>query len=186
MRIIAGSAKGRTIQAPKGMGTRPTTDRVKESVFSIIQHEIPNARVLDLFAGTGALGLESLSRGAKFAAFCDNDKSSIDTIKTNINSLKMEDQCDVFFGEYEAMINRYYSKEKFDVIFLDPPYAKGMAPGAIELILEKDILSDDGIIACEHDKEYDIKIFRKDLCRVRDKRKFGRTCFTFFEKIVGE
>ena len=147
MRVITGSARGVTLKTPQGQATRPTTERVKEALFSAIQFDIPGARVLDLFAGTGQLGIEALSRGAQRAVFVDQQKAAADLVRENLRRTRLTDRAQVIQGEYGAYIAQ--CREKFDIIFLDPPYAETFLENALKRISEIDILSDNGIIVAE-------------------------------------
>lgn len=147
MRVITGSARGVTLKTPQGQATRPTTERVKEALFSAIQFDIPGARVLDLFAGTGQLGIEALSRGARRAVFVDQQKAAADLVRENLRRTRLEDRAQVVQGAYESYLSR--CREKFDLIFLDPPYAETFLENALKRISEIDILSDNGIIVAE-------------------------------------
>ncbi len=152
MRIIAGSKKGQTILTPEGQNTRPTLDRVKESLFGILQFELPGAQVLDLFAGSGNLGLEALSRGAAFAVFCDRDAKSAAVIRKNIEKLGFERQSTFLMGDYaQALGSAAAMGRKFDIVFLDPPYQSDLAERAIELLLARDMLSPRAIVTVEHE-----------------------------------
>ena len=124
MRIIAGEARGRTIEAPAGNHTRPTLDRVRENLFNMIQADVPGSRVLDLFAGSGALSLEALSRGASFAVLADNDRNASETQKKNIALLRWQERTRQFRCDWRAALSELQKEnEVFDLIFLDPPYA---------------------------------------------------------------
>ena len=152
MRIIAGSARGRTIEAPKGMGTRPTLDRVRETVFDILQFELANASVLDLYAGSGAMALEAVSRSAKKAVLVDRDREAVRVIRKNIAALRFEDACQVLPMQDTAALDRLAEAgETFDIIFLDPPYHMDTNP-VITAILEKGLLSANGILCVEYDR----------------------------------
>ncbi|MDD2217054.1 MAG: 16S rRNA (guanine(966)-N(2))-methyltransferase RsmD [Eubacteriales bacterium] len=150
MRIIAGNYKGRQLLAPSDNKVRPTTDKVKEAIFSIITPYINDSTVIDLFAGTGNLGLEALSRGAARAYFGDNSKSSISLIKKNIETCKAEDKSIVFFGDYSYFLSKI--KEKVDIIFIDPPYGKDLIEDCFSHIQKNELLDEDGIIVTEHGK----------------------------------
>lgn len=177
MRIISGSARGRSLQAPKGLSTRPTTDRVKESLFGILQFRIAEARVLDLFSGSGGLGLEALSRGAQFAVFNDSDRQSVQIIKNNLQSLPFEGRATVYNHDFKACLKLLASKgERFDLVFLDPPYDKGLELEAARLIGELSLLVEGGRIVIEHAAKT-----RIELPAVVDTRKYGDTCITFLE-----
>lgn len=148
MRVITGSARGRRLKEPVGMETRPTADRVKEGIFSSIQFEIEGRRVLDLFGGTGQMGIEALSRGAEHCTFVDLRKDAVGVIRENVNSVGFGQQAAIVQGDYLAFLTR--CREKFDLIFLDPPYESGMLEKAMETITTIDIVSENGIIVCEN------------------------------------
>ena len=147
MRVIAGSARGITLKTPEGMKTRPTTDRVKEAMFSIIHFDLPGADVLDLFGGTGQLGIEALSRGAKAATFVDQSDAACRLIKENLRRAKFESAGKVVRGDYLEYLSR--CREQYDIILLDPPYAAVFLENALKRITEIDILRSGGIIVAE-------------------------------------
>ena len=146
MRVITGSARGRRLKELTGMETRPTTDKVKESLFSIIQFDIEGRRVLDLFAGTGQLGIEALSRGAASAVFIDRRADAVRLVKDNLELCGLSDRASVRCGDAMSYLR---SGEKFDPIFLDPPYAAGLLGPALEEIARFDICREHGIIVAE-------------------------------------
>ena len=148
MRVITGIARGRRLKEPNGMETRPTADRVKEAIFSSIQFEVEGRKVLDLFGGTGQMGIEALSRGATHCTFVDLQKQAVAIIRENVNSTGFSDQSTVIQGDALAFLSR--CREKFDLIFLDPPYDSGLLEKAMELIATIDIVSENGIIVCEN------------------------------------
>ena len=148
MRVITGTARGRKLRELEGMETRPTTDRVKEGLFNVIQFDIEGRRVLDLFAGTGQLGIEALSRGAAHCTFVDLRKEAVGIIRENLAITGFADQAQVVQGDYHAFLSR--CREKFDIIFLDPPYGTGLLEKALETITTIDIVSEHGIIVCEN------------------------------------
>ena len=148
MRVITGSARGRRLKTPEDYDIRPTTDNVKESVFNIIQFDIEGRKVLDLFAGTGQLGIECLSRGAQSAVFVDQSKEAVKIIKENLKSCGMT--APVFQQDAAGFLR---GCGKFDLIFIDPPYNTNLIDKALEKIKEIDILSDGGIIVCETKRE---------------------------------
>lgn len=154
MRIISGSARGRKLKEPQGMDTRPTTDKVKESLFNIIQFELEGRRVLDLFAGTGQLGLEALSRGAEHCAFVDMRREAAALVRENIQLCRFEAQSRVV--QEEALSFLSVCREKFDVVFLDPPYQSGLLEQSLKLLTQFDILREHGIIVCESGTEWSI------------------------------
>lgn len=148
MRVITGMARGRKLKEPSGLETRPTTDRVKEAIFSSIQFEIEGRKVLDLFGGTGQMGIEALSRGAAHCTFLDMRKEAVGIIRDNVAICDFIDQSTVIQGDAIAFLSR--CREKFDLIFLDPPYDSGLLEKAMEIITEIDIVSENGIIICEN------------------------------------
>ncbi len=148
MRVITGTARGRRLKQLEGMETRPTTDRVKEGLFSILQFNIEGRRVLDLFAGTGQLGIECLSRGAKSCVFVECRADAVKLIKDNLKVTDLTDRAQVVSGESMSYLKSV--REPFDLIFLDPPYEAGLLEAAIADIARFDILSPHGIIAAEH------------------------------------
>ena len=151
MRIISGIARGTKLYSLEGLNTRPTLDRVKESLFNILQNKIKNAVVLDLFSGSGALALECLSRGAKKAILCDRSPEAIGIIKKNIIKTHFEDKTRIICKDYKKCLENI--DEKVDLIFIDPPYDLNIAVKALEIIIQKEILSEDGIIIIETDDE---------------------------------
>lgn len=150
LRIIAGMRRGMKLKAPEGMGTRPTTDRVKESVFNLIQFHFPADCVLDLFAGSGALGIEALSRGAKHCVFLDADRNAAALVRENLHSARFESEATVFEQTAQAYLSQCH--QVFDVIFLDPPYNKGFLLPVIQTIHERNLLAEGGIIVVETER----------------------------------
>ena len=180
MRVIAGSAKGVTLKTPEGMLTRPTTDRVKEAMFSIIQFELPGAAVLDLFGGTGQLGIEALSRGASRAVFVDAREDSCRLIKENLRRTRFEKQGSVVRSDYLAYLKR--TSEKFQIILLDPPYAEVFLENALKCITEIDILQSGGIIVAERPLGKELPWEFPGFTRSRD-YKYGKTLLTVYRKV---
>lgn len=147
MRVITGLAKGRHLAELPGLDTRPTTSRVKEGLFSAIQFDIEGRRVLDLFAGTGQLGIEALSRGASFCDFVDSAPAALNVVRKNIKTCGFENRSACHGKDFAAFLNR--GREKYGLIFLDPPYASGNLERAVELITAIDIVVENGIMVCE-------------------------------------
>ncbi|PAB58880.1 16S rRNA (guanine(966)-N(2))-methyltransferase RsmD [Anaeromicrobium sediminis] len=182
MRVISGRARGRRLNSPKGTNTRPTTDRVKESIFSIINFYIQDSKILDLFAGTGALGIEAISRGAEYGVFVDNDKNSIKTIKENLENMGFEKESTVLYCDVDAAISKLSTKgEKFHIIFMDPPYLKGFIEPSLEKIYNSEILTEDGIILIEHDVK-DILIENIAGFYKYKEKKYGNTLISIYKK----
>lgn len=154
MRIITGSARGAKLITLDGEEvTRPTTERVKEAVFSMIQFDIEGRRVLDLFAGSGQLGLEALSRGAACAVLSDVNREACEVIKINAQKTRLYEKTRVLNTDYKAVIRGFQGREKFDIVFLDPPYDGDMVEDAIARMIRADILAEGAIIICESNKE---------------------------------
>lgn len=149
MRIITGVAKGKRLVTPEGRDVRPTPERVKEGIFSALQFDIEGRRVLDLFAGSGQLGLEALSRGAESAVFVDASDASVKIIKQNIELTGFEGKANVVRSDYASFAAA--SGDTFDIVFLDPPYAAGLLMPAVKAVLS--LMSDYGMIVCEHPSE---------------------------------
>ena len=147
MRVITGTARGRRLKSLEGLETRPTADRVKEGIFNIIQFDLEGRRVLDLFAGTGQMGIEALSRGAASAVFIEQRRDAAGIVRDNLKTTDLSDKGRVVCGDALAFLNS--TKEKFDIIFIDPPYAAKLWENALDAISRFDILSNHGIIICE-------------------------------------
>jgi len=179
MRVITGTARGIQLKTPDGMVTRPTTDRVKEAMFSIIHFEIPGAAVLDLFGGTGQLGIEALSRGAKSAVFVDAGEPACRLIRENLKRTKLDGQGRVIRSDYLDYLSR--TKEQFDIILLDPPYAEVFLESAIKKITEIDILRTGGIIVAERPLGKELPWEFPGYERSKD-YKYGKTLLTIYRK----
>ena len=150
MRVIAGKAKRLQLKTPTGMDTRPTTDRIKETLFNMIQDELYDIHFLDMFSGSGGIGIEALSRGASYATFVDKSKDSIKLIKENSIKTKLHEKCSIIQLDYLDFIKRNVNT-KYDLIFLDPPYALNMYQPALRSLLENDCLKNSTLIICESD-----------------------------------
>lgn len=148
MRIIAGNFKGKRLFTPKDNNIRPTTDKVKESIFNMIAPYLEDAVVIDLFSGTGNLGLEALSRGAARCYFGDKSRESMELTRKNIAHCRQEDHAVTILGDFEQILKKIH--EKADVTFLDPPYKQGLIRDCIALISDLSLLSEEGIIVVEH------------------------------------
>lgn len=181
MRIISGLARGTKLYTLEGINTRPTLDRIKEPLFSIIQNRIKDAIVLDLFSGSGALGLEALSRGAKKAILCDNSYKAIEIINKNVEKTHFEDKVKVVCKDYKKCLEN--ADEKFDLIFIDPPYEKNLAVSAVNIIINNNLLTKDGLIIIETDDEKreieQIKNLNINIC---DLRTYGRVKLLFLTR----
>ena len=179
MRVITGKARGVALKTPDGMVTRPTADRVKEALFSIIQFDLPGAKVLDLFGGTGQLGIEALSRDAASAVFVDELDQACKLIKENLRRTKLEENARVVRSDYLSFLNS--CREKFDIIFLDPPYAEIFLENSLKRITEIDILQSGGIIVCERPLGKELSLDFDGYSRSKD-YKYGKTLLTLYRK----
>ena len=178
MRTISGSRKGHKLAEFEGMGIRPTTDRVKESIFNLIWEYVPQSCVLDLFAGSGALGLEALSRGARRAVFVDAARASVEVVKKNTAALRFDDCAEIHNIGYAEFFRS--SKERFDIIFLDPPYNKGFIGSVLEDIDRNCRLTENGIVVLESDST-DMHDALGSLEIIKQK-KYGRSYVTVYQR----
>lgn len=178
MRIISGELKGKKLFTLAGDNTRPTLDNVKEAIFNILGNIFYDKAVLDLFSGSGALGLEAISRGARKCVFSDVSKDAVKVIEANIEACKLKDKAEVFNDDFQNIICKFTNKD-FSIVFLDPPYGKDMGLKALKLL--ENAVSDDAVIVLETDYSEDVPdnvgIFEK-----YDFRKYGRTAVSFFRK----
>ncbi|MBQ7669901.1 MAG: 16S rRNA (guanine(966)-N(2))-methyltransferase RsmD [Clostridia bacterium] len=165
MRIITGSARGIALETLPGLETRPTADRVKEALFSMIQFDIEGRSVLDLFAGSGQLGLEALSRGAASAVFIDSSREAVEIVLKNAAKTRLKEKCRVSVYDFASYLSGRKSGEGFDIIFLDPPYSSDHMSEALKLIAEHGVLNHGGYIVCETDTEPDERKTKKVLRR---------------------
>ena len=179
MRVITGKARGIALKTPNGSATRPTADRVKEAMFSIIQFDIPTARVLDLFGGTGQLGIEALSRGAAYAVFVDEKEDACKLIRENLNRTRMMNDARVIRSDYSAFLKN--CTDRFDIILLDPPYAEVFLENSLKMITEIDILQSGGIIVTERPQGKELTMEFPGYARSRD-YKYSNTILTIYRK----
>ena len=183
MRIISGKARGTKLYTLKGENTRPTLDRVKESLFNIIQDKIQEANFLDLFSGSGAIGLEALSRGAKKAILCDKSKEACDIINKNAQKTHLEENAIIYNMDFKKVLQNKIN-EKFDIVFLDPPYKTNFAIEAIEIIFQNNLIKEDAIIIIETDDKENITNQLKNIkCEINDIRKYGRAYLIFIKRM---
>ena len=178
MRIIAGELKGRRLVAPSDNRVRPTTDKVKEAIFSMIARYIPDSIVVDLFAGTGNLGLEAISRGAERVYFVDKDKASIAMVRENVKHCKAEEKSVILWSDFKSAFKKI--NEKADVIFLDPPYDAGYMEDCFSIIAESKILANDGIIVAEHSSKEMLAEKLSGMTLSKSKR-YGRISVSIYE-----
>lgn len=178
MRVISGTAKGHKLQTPEGLDTRPTTDRVKESLFNIIAYDLAQCKFLDLFSGSGAIGIEALSRGAQKAVFVDESDICKQIIERNLNFTKLYDKAIILKKDVLSAISYLHSiNESFDIIFMDPPYNKGLIEPTLTAIVNAELLKKEGYIIIEHSSKVLIPSI-KGLKIVREKD-YKTTSMTF-------
>ena len=179
MRVIAGTAGGIKLKNLKGREVRPTLDRIKESLFNMIAYYIVDAVVLDLFAGFGNLGIEALSRGAKEADFVELKSKHTDLIEENLNKCNLAKKAAVFRNDVYKYLES--TSKKYDLIFMDPPYKKNLADKAVQLILEKEILNENGILIIEKSAEEKIKKYQE--FEIIKSRNYGNTLILIYKLI---
>ena len=180
MKVISGTLKGRKIDGYNLDGTRPTMDRVKESLFAMIQNYIDESICLDLFAGSGNLGIEAISEGATFVYFNDNNKKAVEAIKQNVKKFNILEKAEILNMSHKKALNELTGK-KIDIIFLDPPYKTNYIEESIKLIDSNNLLSDNGIIVCESSDLN--KIIYTDNFQVLKEKKYGDKWVVILEKI---
>lgn len=184
MRIISGTMRGTKLFTLEGENTRPTLDRVKEALFSKINYDLQDAVVLDLFAGSGALALESLSRGARQVILCDSSRDAVKIIKQNIEKTRTNDKTLLLTCDYKKALDELKNKKiKFDIVFLDPPYLTDYTEVAAKIIIENDLLNEDGLIVLETDNEKKvIDNLDTNILEIKDIKKYGRVFLLFLNR----
>ena len=180
MRVISGTARGRRLKEIEGFDIRPTTDKTKESIFNIIQFEIEGRRALDLFAGTGQLGIEALSRGARSVVFVDQSAAALKVVRENLKTTGLADAAEVIQSDALSYLRNC---GRFDIIFLDPPYDTPLLEKSLRLIEEIDILNKGGIIVCESRAEKNLPEPEPPYSRLRE-YKYGKIRITTFRRDV--
>lgn len=179
LRVISGKARGLKLQSLDGLSTRPTLDRVKESIFNMLFDKVNGASVLDLFAGSGALGIESLSRYATECTFVDNNTKAIEVIRENLTKARFLESSDLIYDDYKSFLEK--TDKKFDVVFLDPPYMAGITEDVLELIYKKNILKNGALIIVESDKN-NVPCYGDNFKVIKEKY-YGRVCVCLLEAI---
>lgn len=179
MRIIAGELKGRKLVTPKDDSVRPTTDKVKEAVFSMLMPYLQDSVVIDLFAGTGSLGLEAISRGAKRAYFVDKDRRSIAMVRENVRHCGVEDRAVILCSDHASALSRIH--DTADIVFLDPPYRTGLLTECMQLLRDTGILPEGGIVVAEHDSHDSMPDQIAGFRKIRDRR-YGKIGISVYEQ----
>lgn len=181
MRVISGKCRGTHLVAPEGMETRPTTDRIKETLFNMIAFDLPECQFLDLFGGSGGIGIESLSRGGKLTVFVDQGDKAIACIKQNLEKTRLTSHAEVMKCSAEQAIKQLSARKmQFDIIFMDPPYALETIDQLIEMIANNDLLTEDGYIILERSTNRVVKI-PDNLVLFKEKR-YKTTTLSFIKK----
>lgn len=182
MRVITGQAKGRRLKAPRGMNTRPTSDRTKESLFNIIGDKVTNAGILDLYAGTGAIGIEALSRGAGRAVFVEKDPRVVRIIRENLELTGLAGQAQVICRDADDAVGYFAAQAKnFDIIFLDPPYMRNMLQKTLETLAKYKIVAPGGWVITESSKLDLLPDMSGNLKKIRQER-YGDTILSFYQE----
>ena len=179
MRIIAGELKGRKLVTPKDDSVRPTTDKVKEAVFSMLMPWLPDSVVLDLFAGTGSLGLEALSRGAKRAYFVDRDRRSIAMVRENVAHCRVEDRSVILCSDHASAMNRIH--DTVDIVFLDPPYKAGLMTDCLQRLDSSGLVPEGGLVVAEHGAQETLPEECAGFNRIKERR-YGKICISVYER----
>jgi len=184
MRISAGEYRGRRLKSPKGAGTRPTSDLLRQAIFNVVGPRLAGARVLDLYAGTGAIGLEALSRGARHATFVERDRDALESLRANIRALGVAEQASVVAAEVPAALRRLAAAAaRFDCVFLDPPYGAAAAGPCVERLAPGGVLSENALLV--------VQAFHKEALpaavgalRQAWRRRYGESSVTVYEVAV--
>lgn len=182
MRVIAGSAKRLQLKTIEGMDTRPTTDRIKETLFNMIAHGLADSSFLDLFSGSGAIGIEALSRGAKEAVFVEQNKKAMQCIKENLKFTKLSDRAEVLETDVMSALNRLEHHKKFDYVFMDPPYNQFLERRALEYLAGSDLLAEDALIIVEASLETDFSYVEKMGFSIIKEKNYKTNKHIFLEK----
>lgn len=182
MRVISGICRGRRLKAPSGMATRPTSDRVKEAIFNVLAGRVLESSVLDVFAGTGALGIEALSRGASSAVFIENNQAAWQVLNENLFTTGQNQFSQVFRGDYAKVMPRLNGG--FDIIFLDPPYNRGLVQPAVDQIISRQLLKPGGLLVLETDAKKR-EIPDTDFLKLLKESDYGDTAVLYFEILTG-
>ena len=188
MRIITGTARGTKLLSPEGTATRPTSERAKEAVFSVLAFDVPGRRVLDLFAGSGQLALEALSRGAESAVLVDSAASAIDVIRKNVVKTHMEQRASVVRMDCLSYLKSAKTDEPFNLIFIDPPYIKRLVPDMLTMILERGLATKNAIFVCESEEEdvFEGNETLREQFNLRRKARYAKAVVTILERKHGE
>ena len=182
MRVIGGESRGRILKAPSGYRTRPTSDKVREAIFDMLPHRLEGLKALDLFAGSGAMGIEALSRGAIRAVFIESSRVVSAVIKANIRACNLDDRAKVMVGRLPQALMRVLKMEgPFDIVFIDPPYEKGLAEKTLDVLIRGSGVAPGGRVVIEHSAREETPEETADLVKIRMKR-YGSTAVSIYER----
>lgn len=181
MRISGGEFKRRELKTPKGNDTRPSSGITRESIFNILAEQVRDAFILDLFAGSGSLGIEAISRGASFCVFAEADMTPVKCIKDNIKKLNIENKTLVLKKELPSQVNTLFLKKKPDIIFMDPPYSKGFIEETLKELKKNDLVKESTTIIVEHSKK---EIPETEFFKLLDTRKYGKSLVSFLNYML--
>lgn len=185
MRVITGSAKGHRLKAPKGLGTRPMLDRVKEALFGVLEGYGPiRGRVLDLYAGTGSLGIECLSRGASWADFVEQSANVCRIIRENLEHTRLVERAQVHQRPVGRFLAQLRPESKYDIIIMDPPYADPAIEDTIRAVIASDLIAEEGLLIVGHSPRVELADEYEPLRRLKFRR-LGDSCFSIYEPVVG-
>lgn len=182
MRVIAGTARSLPLKSVRGSGTRPTTDRIKETLFNMISAEVPGCRFLDLFAGSGAIGIEALSRGAQCAAFVEQDRNALQVIRQNLNFTHLTENARVIAGDVIRIITSMDGEKSFGVIFMDPPYDNGLEQRALEALRHNSIADSNTLIIIEASADTDFSYLDEYGYTMIKEKNYGSNRHVFIRK----
>ncbi len=183
MRVISGKARGCKLASLEGLNTRPTTDRIKETLFNIINMDILDVKFLDICAGSGAIGIEALSRGASSCVFVEKNKDALEVVKKNLEHTKLIDDAKIVNDDAISYLENIDVSNKFDIIFIDPPYELKLYTKIIDIILKKNILNEDGIIIVEKDSKDELDEYKLNEIEVYRQKKFKTTTIDFIRLV---
>lgn len=185
MRIIAGTARSLPLKTVEGMGTRPTTDRIKETLFNMLQNEVPGSYFLDLFAGSGQIGLEAISRGARYAVFVDNNKKAVACIEDNIRFTKFDKESKVYSSDVLSALRAMEGKYQFDIIFMDPPYDQEIEKEVLRYLATSSLVKEDTTIIVEGSLDTTFEYLDKFGFYLRKWKTYKTNGHAFIEKLEG-
>ncbi|MBR2188651.1 MAG: 16S rRNA (guanine(966)-N(2))-methyltransferase RsmD [Eubacterium sp.] len=180
MRVIAGKCRSMPLAAPAGEDTRPTTDRIKETLFNILMADVPGCRFLDLFAGSGGIGIEALSRGAAFCCFVDNSRAAVSVIRKNLQFTKLADDAEVLQMDVVSAVSLLDKKEPFDIVFLDPPYGQGLEVSVLERLASSRCVTDQTLFILETSLDGDVSFLEEAGFRITREKRYKTNRHLFF------